>query len=182
MSDYLRLSAFAGVFATASALFACAAEPSSGTLQVLTYNVAGLPQGLSGSEPVRNIPQMSPLLNAYDLALVQEDFWYHAELAAHATHAFISTPWRERPNPTDVGDGLNTFSRTPFEGFERVGWGDCNGGINSCAGDCFATEGFTFARHRLAPGIELDVYNLHMEAGSCDRDREIRDASGFLSV
>ena len=38
-----------------------------GTFKALTYNVAGLPQGLSSSSPVTNQPIMSPLLNAYDV-------------------------------------------------------------------------------------------------------------------
>ncbi|MEQ9318019.1 MAG: hypothetical protein RIF41_02630, partial [Polyangiaceae bacterium] len=56
--------------------------PQDGTFSALSYNVAGLPQGLSGSEPEEYIPLISPLLTGYDLVLVQEDFVYHAELRA----------------------------------------------------------------------------------------------------
>ncbi len=35
----------------------------SGSLRVLTYNVAGLPQGVSGGNPIVNTPLISPLLN-----------------------------------------------------------------------------------------------------------------------
>jgi hypothetical protein len=42
----------------------------SGTFEALTYNVAGLPQGLSSSNPAEFTPQISPLLNSYDLVLV----------------------------------------------------------------------------------------------------------------
>ena len=41
---------------------ACGEEQASGTFDSLTYNVAGLPQGISGSDPENNIPQISPLL------------------------------------------------------------------------------------------------------------------------
>lgn len=51
-----------------------AEPPPSGTFTTLTYNVAGLPEGLSGSNPSVNTPLISPLLNAYDLVLVQEDW------------------------------------------------------------------------------------------------------------
>ena len=37
--------------------------PTSGTLAVLSYNVAGLPWGLSQSDPYKNTPLISPLLN-----------------------------------------------------------------------------------------------------------------------
>src|SRR3954464_1761273 len=48
-----------------------------GQFRLLTYNVAGLPQVVSPSTPRQNIPLVSPLLNAYDVVLVQEDFSYH---------------------------------------------------------------------------------------------------------
>lgn len=148
----------------------------NGTLSVLTYNVAGLPDGLSSGDPIPHMPQISPLLNAYDIALVQEDFWYHAELSADAEHAFRSAPWSERPSLPDIGDGLNRFSRSPFSDHERVGWGDCEGATD-CSSDCLATKGWSWARHTLSEGIQIDVYNLHNEAGGCPRDFEIRDAA-----
>jgi len=59
---------------------------ATGTFSGLTYNVAGLPQGLSGSNPATNTRLISPLLNTYDLVLNQEDFWYHADLMQFAQH------------------------------------------------------------------------------------------------
>src|SRR5688572_4369456 len=50
------------------------AEPPSGTLLALTYNVAGLPEGLSQSMPMRNTPIIGPLLNDYDLVFLQESW------------------------------------------------------------------------------------------------------------
>ena len=49
---------------------ACAEQPelahatahASGSFNALTYNVAGLPDGISGWDPVRCIPLISPLL------------------------------------------------------------------------------------------------------------------------
>ena len=77
----------------------------------LAYNVAGLPQGISGSDPERNLPLISPLLNDYDVVLTQEDFdwWtplaglldfrnYHARLRADATH-----PYRTDVHPGPAG-------------------------------------------------------------------------------
>ena len=46
----------------------------SGSFTALSYNVAGLPELISGSEPQTNSPLISPLLNAYDLVLVQESW------------------------------------------------------------------------------------------------------------
>lgn len=147
--------------------------PPPGELDVLTYNVAGLPQGISSSNPEVNIPQISPLLDAYGLVLVQEDFWYHEQLVADVTLPYQSVPWSDMPSFEDIGDGLNRFGLHPFADHERVAWYACHGQVD-CASDCLATKGWSFARHTLAEGVELDVYNLHMEAGSCAEDVEIR--------
>lgn len=149
-----------------------------GELSFLTYNVAGLPQGISGSNPERNIPQISPLLNDFDLVVVQEDFWYHPELVADVMHSHQSQPWSQMPVLEDIGDGLNRFSESAFELHERIAWYDCHGQVD-CASDCLATKGWSFARHTLAPGVEVDVYNLHNEAGSCPEDLTIREQTAM---
>lgn len=152
------------------------AHGAHGTFSVLTYNVAGLPEGISKSHPEINMVLISPLLNGYDLVLVQEDFWYHAELASLADHPYHSEPWTTELDFTDMGDGLNRFSRWIFEGHERVAWPGCNGNFD-CSSDCLATKGFSVARHTVADGVAVDVYNLHMEAGGCPEDFVIREDS-----
>ena len=150
--------------------------PTSGTFDILTYNVAGLPQGLSGSNPETNIPIISPLLNEYELALIQEDFWYFEELRADAEHPFISEPYTPSPDPFNMGDGLNRFSQWPFDELIRTPWPGCNGEMD-CSSDCLASKGSSVARHTLTEGVEVDVYNLHMEAGGCPQDAVIRAQS-----
>lgn len=147
-----------------------------GEFSFLTYNVAALPEGLSGSSPERYVPQISPLLNAFDLVVVQEDFWYHGELSADVTHPHQTTPWAQEPTLEDIGDGLNRFSIFELADHERIGWYDCHG-LTDCASDCLATKGWSFARTTLAPGVEVDVYNLHGEAGGCPEDVVIRTQS-----
>ncbi|MBW1870754.1 MAG: hypothetical protein JRJ19_01740 [Deltaproteobacteria bacterium] len=127
----------------------------------MIYNVAGLPEGLSGSNPVVNIPQISPLLNSYDLVLAQEDFWYHAELASQASHPYQSEPMWEEPTFENMGDGLNRFSIFPFSEHRRETWEVCYG-ITDNGADCMTTKGFSAARHELREGVYVDVYNLHM--------------------
>jgi hypothetical protein len=140
---------------------AVAGDESVGRFRLLTYNVAGLPQLFSPTTPRTNIPLMSPLLNAYDVALVQEDFSYHHELLRDAQHAYRSRSMRPR---SFVGDGLNQFSRFEFAALHRVRWERCNGYVSS-ATDCLADKGFSFSKLRLAPGLELHLYNLHADAG-----------------
>jgi hypothetical protein len=152
----------------ARVLPASAEEPGRFTL--LTYNVAGLPEMFSPSNPRRNIPLVSTLLNRYDVALVQEDFSYHRELIQATLHPFRSRPMRPR---SFVGDGLSQFSRFDFPSVHRVRWERCNG-IVSHATDCLADKGFTFSDLSLAPAVHLHLYNLHADSGSGSLDIEAR--------
>ena len=147
---------------------------ASGQLKLLTYNVAGLPQGLSSSDPARNTPLISPKLNDYHLVLVQEDFWFHDLLKKDATHPHQSA--HHRGYTTPVGDGLNRFSIWPFRDHSRLRWADCNG-FTGAANDCLSSKGFSFAIHELAPGVEVHVYNLHADAGGSTEDIDARESN-----
>ncbi|MHC5902325.1 jacalin-like lectin [Streptomyces sp. S6] len=146
----------AGLTATsaAPAQAAVAQAATSGTFNVLTYNVAGLPEPLSSSKPATNTPLISPRLGAYDIVNVQEDFNYHAALYANDDHAY-RTP---TSGGVPFGDGLNTLSDLPFEDFERVKWGKCTGT------NCLTPKGFSLARVRIAEGVFVDLYNVHTNA------------------
>ncbi|KOV69326.1 jacalin-like lectin [Streptomyces sp. MMG1121] len=149
----------------------------SGTFNVLTYNVAGLPEGLSSSHPATNTPLISPRLAGYDIVNVQEDFNYHAALYAGDHH-----PYRTATSGgAGLGDGLNTLSKYPFEDFERVKWNDCTGT------NCLTPKGFTLARVRLAEGVFVDLYNLHPNADDTDdalaaRRANITQLSQFIQA
>ena len=164
-------------------------EGLAGEFRALTYNVAGLPQGLSSSNPAANMPFIGPLLNDYDLVLVQESWKtpdpnplaplrvYHEILEAASEHPFRSEPLPlplnqdpERPGAV-VSDGLNRFSRFAFGEIRRQRWENCD---NSAA-DCLSLKGFSVARTELAPGVCVDVYNLHGEAGSTANDLVLKD-------
>jgi endonuclease/exonuclease/phosphatase (EEP) superfamily protein YafD len=177
-----------------------ASDEASGELTTLAYNVAGLPQEVSQVNPQKHIPLISPLLNDYDIVLTQEDFdwWqpaldqldfanYHARLRAKVDHPYQS---ERHPGPEavgidvaterpmlQVGDGLGILSRFPFDEFRRVPWETCGEG----AADCLAMKGFAMARVELASGLNVDVYNLHADAGSEDSDIAAR-AAGFMQL
>lgn len=174
---------------------------TSGEFSALAYNVAGLPQALSGSSPETNTPIISPLLNNYDVVLVQEDWLtptpnglaplrvYHAILAADAEHPYQSTPAplplgmdASRPS-AQVSDGLNRFSQFPFGDVTRQAWAGCDNN----SGDCLALKGFSVARTQIEEGVCIDVYNVHGEAGNQAGDRVLkdqntRDLAGFIEV
>lgn len=145
---------------------------ASGEFTLLTYNVAGLPQGISSGNPGKNIPLMSPLLNRYNLVLVQEDFAFHEPLKAQAQHPFQTTP-QAKPPGFFLPDGLNRFSAFPFTTLFRTTWTNCS---NNDGNDCFAAKGFSMAATTLAPGAVVDIYNLHLDSGSSPQDVATRKA------
>lgn len=186
----------------------------------LTYNVAGLTDPISGSEPATNSALISPLLNAYDVVLLQEDwadpfpiegqpiFFYHDEIVSQADHPYRSEPaphpygtdLRRAPKgPPLVSDGLNRLSRFPLGPLTREMWRSCHGElaitvaeevikglgledlvedaglgdvVDGGATDCAAQKGFSVSTIEFAPGVTVDLYNLHGEAGNGPRDQE----------
>lgn len=198
-----------------------------GELTALTYNVAGLPQFISSSDPTTNSPLISPLLNAYDLVLLQEDFTdpiglgyigFHEVVTADAEHPHRSDPappplgadLRRTPphQPPLLADGLNRLSRSPIGNLERHMWIGCHGEFSAAvaeeiaraldvdeliedlglgvvidggAADCGAQKGFSVATHTLADDLEVEVYNLHAEAGGGEQDNAER-AAGFAQL
>ncbi|WP_328758978.1 jacalin-like lectin [Streptomyces sp. NBC_00271] len=156
-------AALGGLTATAPT----AAAADSGTFNVLSYNVAGLPEIISSASTPRDTSTtaIGQRLGPYDIVHVEEDFNYHSYLyAGDTTHAY-RTP---TSGGAGIGSGLNTLSKIPYDtdDFERVHWNSCQ--IDS--GDCLTPKGFTFMRERLAEGVYVDFYNLHTNAGTNDGD------------
>ncbi|KAG7448354.1 mannose-binding lectin [Guyanagaster necrorhizus] len=154
-----------------SSLFArfTTADTTSGTFSLLTYNVAGLPEGLSSSNPATNTPLISERLGPYNVINVEEDFNYHAELYANDSHPY-RTP---TSGGAGIGSGLNTLSDFEYIDLERTTWDECY--IDS--GDCLTPKGFTLVRIRVSAGAWIDLYNLHTDAGDEEGDLEARAAN-----
>lgn len=129
-----------------------------GEFDVLTYNVAGLPDIISGSTPSKYSSAISKLLNDYDIVHVQEDFCYHDSLILHLKHPYKTETLGCVPN----GDGLNTFSIYPIANLVRTKWNDCT------AADCFTPKGFSYSQIFIGNNIAVDFYNVHANAGSSE--------------
>lgn len=154
-------------------------SPTEGELSALIYNVQGLPDVLS--ESVRPTPErmalISPLLDEWDIVLIQEDFDpdNHALLVAEATH-----PVREwfdaRLSPERAyGSGLSQLSRAgQLVSVTQEHYTACNGVFDG-ASDCLASKGFQILRLSLG-GAEIDIYDTHHEAGSGPEDIAARSA------
>jgi endonuclease/exonuclease/phosphatase family metal-dependent hydrolase len=143
-----------------------------GRLHLATYNVAGLPEGVSLVHPVATLPRVGKLLNAYDLALVQEDFAYPELLRKNLHLPYRSAPF-VRGEALHFGDGLSQFGRLPFGETTRVPWSSCHGVVDSYF-DCLTPKGLAFIRVEVSPGLFVDVYDVHLDAGAAAGDRAAR--------
>jgi hypothetical protein len=125
------------------------------TLDVLAYNVAGLPAQISSSKPDLYTSSISPLLNEYNLVHLQEDFCYHDSILLFNNHPYRT----ETTGCVPGGDGLNTLSDFPIENIYREKWYHCTNA------DCFTPKGFSFSQITIM-GEKVDCYNIHCNAGS----------------
>ncbi|KAI9065027.1 hypothetical protein FKP32DRAFT_1568737 [Trametes sanguinea] len=170
------LSVITVLLAVASYRSVRAASAASGTFNILSMNVAGLPEilnsnGESGDKMTNTMiigEDMSKY--SYDLIHVQEDFNYHATLYAADTHPFRTATSGGVP----FGSGLNTLSNFDWVDFSRTKWATCSDASES---DCLTPKGFTFMRVRVDEGIYIDAINLHADAGTEDADNVARSAN-----
>ncbi|EXJ62591.1 hypothetical protein A1O7_03029 [Cladophialophora yegresii CBS 114405] len=149
---------------------------ASGTFDILTYNIAGLPSfltdnGVPGDKATNAATIGSKFAEyAYDVIHVQEDFAYHSALYEHDNHAYRTVTSGNVP----LGSGLNTLSQYPWTTFARVPWNTCF--LNEA--DCLTPKGFTFMRLQLpSGGVTVDLYNLHADAGDEQGDKNARHAN-----
>lgn len=139
-------------------------DASYGQLNLLTYNIAGLPALISSAATERSssITSIGERINGFDIVNVQEDFNYNKFLYSRNKHSYRTTAMGGVP----FGDGLSTLSKYPIVDFERVSWTACNGA------DCLTPKGFSYARIQLAKDVFIDVYNVHATAQD-DREATI---------
>jgi len=166
-----RWSLLAGLLTVA---WVSGAAAATGHLKVLTYNIAGLPDGFMTAHPSANMPRIGALLAHYDLALIQEDFAFGSLLRQSVSLPFQSPPF-VREGRLNFGDGLSQFAALPFTALQREPWSTCHGVIDSYF-DCLTPKGFISTRQRLADGVEIDVYDVHLDAGPSDADQQAREA------
>ncbi|SEL86272.1 jacalin-like lectin [Paenibacillus sp. OK003] len=152
-----------------STVSAAAGETVTGSFNILSYNVGGLPDLVSSSNPGEYTVQISPKLNDYDIVNVQEDFNYHQDLISQVTLSYLT----KTSGVAGFGSGLNSLSRYAFRDLKRITW-DKRSGIFDNGSDELTPKGFTAATYEIAPQVKVDVYNLHADAGSDDKSLEAR--------
>ncbi|KAF2646284.1 endonuclease/Exonuclease/phosphatase [Massarina eburnea CBS 473.64] len=155
---------------------ALSAPATSGTFNILSFNVAGLPDILNNNEvpgdKTTNTARIGSLFSQYNYSLihVQEDFNYHATLYEGDDHPYRTATSGGVP----FGSGLNSLSLFDWVDLERTKWDTCS---NASGADCLTPKGFTFMRLRVSEGVYVDAYNLHADAGTEADDLTARAAN-----
>ena len=178
-----------GLTVIAMSISAVSAEAADLTLNVLTYNVAGLPplvQSLKDEpelDPLVHIPQIPPhlLSTEYDVVALQEAF-VHADDSGEPYDDIDSTgvgtyfydtltantasPQFSQVQAADavmgesaVASGLGRLSNSMYTGYLRNKWDRLEGF------DAESDKGYSFARHHFTGVGEIDIYNWHSNAG-----------------
>ena len=148
------------------------------TLRVLSYNIWGIPCWVAGSPRKKRISQMSPKLNRYDLVAIQENYYRSPYLLSQVTHEHTQHFLRATRRFRISGAGLSLLSGYPLEHLDEISWDNCNG-VFGAGNDCIATKGVQAVRISLDPSepdLELDVYNIHLDAGKSLADQLTRES------
>lgn len=155
-------------------------EVIAGKLEILSYNIAGLPipsflrtKGeIAGRNYKKDTEEISKIVGAtdFDLVGVQEDFNAHAQMVKHMD----AYEWQTfTSGGVPYGDGLNFFSKQPLFNAERTKWNKAYGILDN-ASDELTPKGILYCLWEIAPGIYVDVYTLHCEAGSSEGSLDAR--------
>ncbi|CAE6471595.1 unnamed protein product [Rhizoctonia solani] len=154
---------------------------SSGTFNVMSIRVDGLPAILDNSGPSDDDKNENAMYigmkishNDYGVVNVQEDYSYHKTLYQYDRHQFRTETSGNAPS----GSGLNTLSKYNWVDFSRIEW-------DSCGSACLTPLGFTFMRARLDEGVYIDMVNLDTNHGTGLDDLmakrwNIRQVSDFI--
>lgn len=165
------------------------------TFNAVALNVDGLPEKISGvtvNEGAPGIEGATLMGNAiakqnWDIVAFSEDFDYHSYLVAPLTDYYHIGTWRGAidlgvgdiiaSNSADT-DGLGLLvakrNSTGYTGETCVPWSTYNGYTDQGA-DGLIKKGFRYYAVTIASGIVVDVYILHMDADSGDKDITARN-------
>ncbi|ADZ21800.1 hypothetical protein BJV85_001137 [Clostridium acetobutylicum] len=100
---------------------------------------------------------------------MEEDFAYHNDLIKYVTSPYLT----ETSGNVPFGDGLNFISKYPFYDTDRVTWNKRYGTITD-GSDQLTPKGFMYSQYEFEPGVYVDIYTLHADAGDDEGSYEAR--------
>jgi len=166
------------------------------SLSFLTYNVHGLFPLIAKDNPRDRSPTIGWLAAKYDIVLLQEDFEYHGIIAAQmGDHTgFRGSGIGFDPRRVSVkimlfpfqlliphfsppyGAGITALVTSDLvtdSDVTREHYDECHGWFGA-NGDCWARKGLLRVRIRTPEGMEIDIYNTHLEAGPSEESIAVR--------
>ena len=157
------------------------------TFNAVALNVDGLPESILGVSVNDGAPGASgaTLMGSaiakqnWDIVGLSEDFNYHAELTAPlASYYHVASHGGAVSGLSNSTDGLGLLvgkkNNTGFANETSVGWNTYNGTLDN-GNDGLIEKGFRYYAVTIASGVVVDVYVLHMDAGSSDGDITARE-------
>ena len=157
------------------------------TFNAVALNVDGLPESILGVSVNDGAPGASgaTLMGSaiakqnWDIVGLSEDFNYHAELTAPlASYYHVASHGGAVSGLSNSTDGLGLLvgkkNNTGFANETSVEWNTYNGTLDN-GNDGLIEKGFRYYAVTIASGVVVDVYVLHMDAGSSDGDITARE-------
>lgn len=151
----------------------------SGRLNIMTYNVSGIPvlgdnQGtqreFKGKARMKKIGEVLCRESGCDIIGAEEDFNNHQALAdSMADYKYQTFSKGGIP----LGDGLNVFSKMPLYNVVRTPWRKCFGYLAG-AMDRLAEKGILSCVVEIEKGVYIDFYVIHADASNDPKSLDAR--------
>ena len=184
--EIMKKRVFLSTIALCFAVLSLVAQRSY-TFNAVALNVDGLPESILGVSVNDGAPGASgaTLMGSaiakqnWDIVGLSEDFNYHAELTAPLTSYYhVATHGGTVSGLSNSTDGLGLLvakkSNTGFANETSVEWNTYNGTLDN-GNDGLIEKGFRYYAVTIASGVVVDVYVLHMDAGSSSGDITARE-------
>lgn len=140
-------------------------------IQVLLWNVWNLPSCLTDGQAAERARKISPLLQPYDIVILNEAFCNKKHLLSEADFPFREKLGRQWYTIFD--SGLMILSKFPIIKTAFMHY------KKRARVDFFAAKGILMCKIELEHGRILDVYATHMQAGNSRAEQKARDAQSL---
>ena len=151
-------------------------------VNVLTYNIHGLPPIFTRDKPKERIPDILNRSKNFDIILLQENWIFSNEEIAEKLDGYeiivsnkskFKNPIKWLLNPNGSGLSIATKDNIIVSNLHEHSFESCSGWLFRM-NDCIATKGFQRMSIQI-DGERVDIYNTHLDAGESEKDIRVRE-------